>query len=85
MSQIHVAYDGKNQDLEFDEVFPVERRAGLGLSEGVISSSTVTPDQVKQAVAQFYDVGIAQFNDYYVEINPNGNITVRPDATFGGE
>jgi len=35
------------------------------------------------ALAQHYDVGVGEFSDHKVEINKNGNITVRADTVFG--
>jgi len=84
MSKVHVVYSGRNEDLEFDQVFPAERLAAIGIQEGtVVNASNITEDQVKTALAQYYDVGLGEFEDHYVEINPNGNVTVRPNATFG--
>ena len=84
MGEGHVVYDGQNKDLNFDEVFPADRFAAIGIPEGtVVSASSVTEQQVKAALAQFFDVGLGEFEDHFVEINPNGNITVRPNASFG--
>jgi hypothetical protein len=85
MAKIHVVYNGHNDDLTFEQVFPQERFAGIGIPEGTVpSTATLTSDQVKTALAQHYDVGLGEFADHYVEMNPNGNITVRPNTTFGG-
>lgn len=81
MSKVHVVYDGRNQDLDFDQVFPADRYQNLTGSERVASG--MTPQQVKEALARFFDASIDEFQDHYVEINPNGNITVRPNTTFG--
>ena len=40
-------------------------------------------DQVRQAVAGFFDVAPGQFRAYVVERHENGNMTVRPEAVFG--
>ena len=84
MAKIHVVYDGRTQDLEFTELFPRDRYEALGI-EGreEVSVETVNQQQVKTALAQHFDVGIDEFEDHYVEMNPNGNITVRPNTTFG--
>ena len=84
MSGVHVVYNGRNDDLTFDQVFTPERRASVGIAEGtVLSSSNVTEDQMKRALSQYYDVGVGEFNDHFVELNPNGNVTVRPSTPFG--
>ena len=84
MSDVHVVYNGRNDDLTFDQLFTPERRASTGVQEGlVITSSNVTEDQVKRALSQYYDVGVGEFQDHFVELNPNGNVTVRPSTPFG--
>lgn len=84
MADVHVVYNGRNDDLTFDQVFTPERRASVGIAEGtVLSSSNVTEDQMKRALSQYYDVGVGEFNDHFVELNPNGNVTVRPSTPFG--
>lgn len=80
---VHVKYEG-SQDIEFEELFPQERLASLGVAEGVAPTpQSVTQQQIKLALAQHFDKGAGEFDAFYVEINPNGNITVRPEATFG--
>jgi hypothetical protein len=81
MSTIHVAFGGRNEDLEFDEVFRPDRLTTLELQNATPNSITHT--QIKQALANHYDVDQQEFEAHYVEINPNGNITVRPNAKFG--
>lgn len=84
MATIHVVYDGRNDDLEFADVFRADRLAGLGIAEGtVVDSHNVTEAQVKNALAQNYDVAVAEFQDHYVELSANGNATVRPNTKFG--
>jgi hypothetical protein len=84
MSTIHVVYGGRNEDLEFDQVFRSDRLQTLGLSEGQIAApNNITNEQVKRALANHYDVDQSEFEAHYVENNPNGNITVRPNAKWG--
>lgn len=85
MAAIHVVYDGRNEDLELEAVFPQERLAAIGVPEGTeITVGNLTETQVKTALAQHFDVGIDAFQDHYVEINPkSSSITVRPNTTFG--
>ena len=83
MAKIHVVYRGEN-DMDFDTLFPPERFANIGIPAGTVPAvNTLTSEQVKSALAQHFDVGLGEFRDHYVEMNPNGNITVRPNTTFG--
>jgi len=82
MSTIHVVYGGRNEDLQFDEVFREDRLEALGVPRNSTSSS-VSHAQIKRALADHYDVDADEFEAHYVEINPNGNITVRPNAKWG--
>ena len=43
----------------------------------------VTPKDVRQALARYFDVAVRQFEPYVIEQHANGNITVRPEAVFG--
>ena len=82
---VHVVYDGRTEDLSFADVFPADRLAAIGIPEGTVPTvQNLNSDQVKNALAQHYDVGRGEFQDHFVEINPNGNITVRPSTGFGG-
>ena len=84
MSQVHVLYDGRTQDLDFDDLFTPDRKASLGFAEDAeITSKELSNNQVKAALSQHFDVGPDEFRDHFVEINPNGNITVRPSTPFG--
>jgi len=84
MAKTHVVYNGRNEDLDFETLFPQTRFANIGIPEGTVPSvNTLTSEQVKTALAQHYDVGLGEFADHFVEMNPNGNITVRPNTTFG--
>lgn len=84
MSDVHVMYRGSQDDFLFDELFPEDRYEALGIEPGSeVLPSTVSVSQVKMALAQHYDVGMGEFNDHKVEINSNGNITVRANTPFG--
>lgn len=81
---VHVKYEGRSEDIEFDRLFSQDRLASIGIPEGTVPTpQNVTERQVKVALAQYYDKGVDEFDQLFVEINPNGNITVRPDAVFG--
>lgn len=81
---VHVKYEGRSDDIEFETLFPEDRLAGIGIAEGTEPTpQTVTQQQIRTALAQHYDRGVGEFDDMFIEVNPNGNITVRPEATFG--
>jgi len=81
---VHVKYEGRSDDIEFGDLFPQDRLASMGFAEGAAPTpQTVTQQQIRIALAQHYDRGVNEFDPFYVEVNPNGNITVRPEATFG--
>jgi hypothetical protein len=83
MSTVHVMYEGTH-DLEFDELFNADRKAAIGFdADATINPKDLSNNQIKAALAQHFDVGPNEFEDHYVEINPNGNITVRPSTPFG--
>jgi hypothetical protein len=83
MATIHVVYGGRNETLEFDEVFRSDRATSLRI-ESIPEPSSISHALVKRALAHFYDVNQNEFEAHYVETNPNGNITVRPNAKWGG-
>ena len=84
MSSIHVIYNGRNDDIGMEQLFTEDRREVIGLAEGTaLVASNLVEGQIKQALALYYDVGVGEFGDHFVEINPNGNITVRPSTPFG--
>lgn len=84
MSTVHVRYDGNSQDVDFADVFRADRLASIGLPEGTeVIAGRISVDNVKNAVAQYLDIGVDELHDYDVEFSKNGNITVRPAATFG--
>lgn len=81
---VHVTYNNSSHDLDFEQVFPEHRHEAIGIQSGAeVSPHTVSETHIRNAVAQHFDVSNSEFADHFVEINPNGNITVRPKATFG--
>lgn len=84
MSDVHVMFRGRQEDLPFDNLFPTERYEALGITSGTtVLPSTVSESQIRMALAQRFDVGVGEFQDHFIEINPNGNITVRQNTPFG--
>lgn len=85
MSSVHVMYNGETHDLTFEDLFPADRLEQIGIPTGTeVSAENVTQAQVKTALSQHFDVGLGEFNDHFIEINPKtGNVTVRPEANLG--
>jgi hypothetical protein len=82
--KIHVVYDGRKEDLTFEQLFPADRLQSMGIAEGAqINANTLNQENVRMALAQHYDVGINEFEDHHIEFQSNGNIVVRPETTFG--
>lgn len=82
MSTIHVVYGGRNETLQFNDVFREDWLDRLGISQNPVPTN-LSHSQIKQALANFYDINVNEFEAHFVEINPNGNITVRPNAKWG--
>ena len=84
MSTIHCTFRGTQHTFDFEEIFAPDRYTAIGIADGIdVRPDTVSNEQVKMALAQKFDVGVGEFNDDFVEINPNGNITLRPNTVFG--
>jgi len=82
--QVHIVYDGRKEDLTFEQLFPADRLQSMGIAEGTeINANTLNQGNVRMALAQHYDVGINEFQDHHIEFQSNGNIIVRPETTFG--
>ena len=65
---VHVRFEGQSWSLAFNV-----------LDIGDLS----TDRDVRQALAQYFDVPARKFAPYVVDRHANGNITVRPEAVFG--
>ncbi len=65
---VHIRFQGQSWRLEARD----------------LDISALSSDQeVKQALAQHFEVPVAKFAAYVVERHENGNMTVRPEAVFG--
>ena len=65
---VHVRFEGRSWDIAFD----------------VLDVGDLSGDQdVRLALAQYFDVPAPKFAPYIVERHANGNMTVRPEAVFG--
>jgi hypothetical protein len=65
---LHVRFDGTSRDIPCSE-----------LDLGALSSD----NDVRAALGAYLDVPAGKFQAYVIERHDNGNITVRPEATFG--
>jgi hypothetical protein len=65
---VHVRFEGQSWDIAFS----------------VLDLGDLSSDQdVRQALARYFDVPVGKFAPYVVQRHANGNITVRPEAVFG--
>lgn len=84
MNDVHIIYDGNTEDISIEDLIPVEDRPGLGIEDDAeIKTTDLSADQIKRALANHYDKPIDEFEELIVEHHKNGNVTVRPNATFG--
>lgn len=84
MAQVHILYEGNTEDLNLEDLIPIEDRLGLGIDDDhEISSTELSGDQIKRALSNHYDKPVEEFEELVVEFHKNGNITVRPNASFG--
>ena len=65
---VHIRFEGRSRDLALRE-----------LDIGQMSSD----GQIRQSLANYFDVPVGRFRAYVIERHENGNITVRPEAVFG--
>jgi len=75
-------------DKEF--IFEIDKniREGTADVDPSLGRFERTPEQAAadfalEVLSQYYDVGVGEFDDHFVELNPNGNVTVRPNTPFG--
>ena len=65
---IHIRYDGRSYDLP-------EAQVGIAASMSDV--------QIKQRLAQHFDVAVGSFQAYVVDRGPNGDLIIRPEAVYG--
>jgi len=81
---VHVRYDGQSHDVPFSQLFPADRFEQLGIPQGTeVTAFNVGTGPVRAALANHFDRSAEEFADYVVEPHENGNMTVRPKASFG--
>lgn len=67
-ARLHIRFEGQSWDI---------------LCRDLDISPLSTDDQVRRALANYFDVALAKFRVYVIERHDNGNMTVRPEAVFG--
>ncbi len=65
---VHVRFAGRSYDMEIYK---------LGMNP------RLNDHEVKQRLAQHFDVALERFDDYIVDRRPNGDFIVRPEAVYG--
>lgn len=84
MSNVHIVYEGQSHDLGLDQLIQNQDRHALGIDEDIdINSQDLTADQIRRALSIHFDRSLDEFNELSVDFHKDGNITVRPNATFG--
>ena len=67
-SMVHIRFQGQSWRIEARELD---------------ISAHASDEEVKQALAQHFEVPVGKFAPYVIERHENGNMTVRPEAVFG--
>ncbi|KAF0247379.1 MAG: hypothetical protein FD167_3220 [bacterium] len=65
---VHIRFEGRSYDLR-----PEQIRLGANMSN----------KEIKQLLAQHFDVAPNRFNEYVVDRTANGDLIVRPEAVYG--
>ena len=65
---VHIRYNGRSYDLVETQV-----RVAAHMSD----------IEIKQRLAQHFDVSQRSFHDYVVDRGPNGDLIIRPEAVYG--
>lgn len=65
---VHIRYDGRSYDL-------AEAQMGV--------AAHMSDVEIKQRLAQHFDVSLGSFQEYAVDRGPNGDLIIRPEAVYG--
>lgn len=65
---VHVRYEGRSYDLH-ERDLRVEAR--------------MNDREIKERVAQHFEVGIGRLENYVVDRGPDGDLIIRPEAVYG--
>lgn len=84
MADVHILYEGNTEDLPLEDLIPAQDRPMLGIDDDhELEASELNGDQIRKALANHYDKPVEEFKDLVIELQKNGNLVVRPNATFG--
>ena len=65
---VHIRFEGRSYDIKEDRV---------NIASGMSDS------QIKERLAQHFDVGISSFTNYVVDRPSSGDLIIRPEAVYG--
>lgn len=65
---VHVRFEGRSYDFKEHQ---------LGLTTGMSDA------EIKQRLAQHFDVGAGRVDSYVVDRYSNGDLVIRPEAVYG--
>ncbi|AFY52839.1 hypothetical protein Riv7116_0234 [Rivularia sp. PCC 7116] len=65
---IHIRFEGRSYDVE---------QSKLGLEQNMSDTD------IKQRLAQHFDVAVNSFQYYVIDRRPNGDLIIRPEAVYG--
>ncbi|GAB4535166.1 MAG: hypothetical protein Tsb0014_21920 [Pleurocapsa sp.] len=65
---VHIRFEGRSYDIEEDRLQ---------------IASAMNDNQIKEKVAQHFDVRIASLSNYVVDRPSSGDLIIRPEAVYG--
>ena len=65
---VHIRFDGRSYDLKEQE---------LNIASGM------NDNQIKEKLAQHFDVSTISFSDYVIDRPSSGDLIIRPEAVYG--
>ncbi len=65
---VHIRFEGRSYDV-------TERQLRV--------THQMNDTQIKERLAQHFDVNLNRFSDYVVDKRPSGDLIVRPEAVYG--
>jgi hypothetical protein len=65
---VHIRFEGRSYDIAASQL-----NVTTGMSDA----------QLKERLAQYFDVNLNRFSTYVIDRRPNGNLIVRPEAVYG--
>lgn len=65
---VHIRFEGRSYDIREDQLQ---------------IASAMNDNQIKEKVAQHFDVGITSLSNYVVDRPSSGDLIIRPEAVYG--